>query len=72
MCSCTVLFRHSTPLVPPGSQPSLKIALTSGFPDGEIRDLAESGAVPVLLHKPYRRAELARVIRQALGKDDNQ
>jgi PAS domain S-box-containing protein len=53
-------------------QPSLKIALTSGFPDGEIRDLAESGAVPVLLHKPYRRAELAQVIRQALGKDDNQ
>lgn len=49
-------------------RPSLKVALTSGFPDSEVRELVGSAAAPILLRKPYRRAELARVIREALSK----
>lgn len=50
--------------------PALKVVLTSGFPDGEVKALAGSAAGPTLLHKPYRRAELARVVRETLGTSD--
>jgi PAS domain S-box-containing protein len=49
-------------------RPGLKVLLTSGFPDlrGGDRRLAE---VPFpLLHKPYRRDELARAVRDALDQ----
>ena len=47
--------------------PSVKIVLTSGFPETNV-----NGALGVLLQtirllsKPYRRDELARALRQAL------
>jgi CheY-like chemotaxis protein len=45
--------------------PSSKIVLTSGFP-GSSPDRAAMPGVP-LLTKPYRRADLARTLRDALG-----
>jgi signal transduction histidine kinase len=48
--------------------PAVKIILTSGFPQAK----ADSGARPdgnfALLSKPYRRTELARVLREALDR----
>lgn len=48
-------------------KPGLKVLLTSGFPgDSLARNGARSPAFP-LLGKPYRKDELARAIRDALG-----
>jgi hypothetical protein len=45
------------------SHPRLRVLLTSGFPDFEAD--GEATAFP-LLSKPYRKADLARAVRQAL------
>jgi two-component system, cell cycle sensor histidine kinase and response regulator CckA len=47
--------------------PSVKVVLTSGFPETNINGAA-GAPVPTLrlLTKPYRRGELARVLREAL------
>ncbi len=49
--------------------PSLKVILTTGFSDTTIQDpRAFIGGVQIL-NKPYRKADLARVLREALNKD---
>ncbi len=48
--------------------PRVRIVLTSGFP--EARPTGEPGSpsiTPRILSKPYRKQELARVLRDALG-----
>ena len=46
--------------------PGLPVLLTSGYPD---EALADSGAdAPLLLAKPYRRAELQAALEQAMGR----
>jgi CheY-like chemotaxis protein len=45
--------------------PRLRVLLTSGYPDGAL--LGETpGSNPFILRKPFSRAELARVLRDAL------
>ena len=44
--------------------PSLKVILTSGFPDTQINGQHESPAGLRLLSKPYRKADLARLLRE--------
>ena len=47
-------------------RPGLKVLLTSGY---ALETLAERGRLPkgaVILNKPYRKAELARRLREAL------
>jgi two-component SAPR family response regulator len=43
--------------------PSIKIILTSGFPDAHLGDQVANIR---LLSKPYRRADLAEAVREAL------
>ncbi len=47
--------------------PALKIVLTSGFPAAGLE--RNDAAIPglLLLSKPYRKNELARLLREALG-----
>jgi CheY-like chemotaxis protein len=48
-------------------RPGLKVLLTSGY---ALETLAERGRLPrgaVILNKPYRKAELAKRLREALG-----
>ncbi|MDB5408240.1 MAG: Histidine kinase [Rhodospirillales bacterium] len=48
-------------------QPSIKVVLTSGFPEAKINGhLGPSGGSARLLSKPYRKEELAQVLRQVL------
>jgi signal transduction histidine kinase len=47
--------------------PDLKIVLTSGFPDAQLRSEPGIAKLP-LLTKPYRRVELARVMRTVLDR----
>jgi signal transduction histidine kinase/ActR/RegA family two-component response regulator len=50
-----------------GRWPSLKIVLTSGFPETKVDGFAEPMTSGLrLLSKPYRKDELARVLRSAL------
>jgi CheY-like chemotaxis protein len=49
-------------------QPTIKVVLTSGFPEAKINGNIESLVRSArLLSKPYRKVELARVLREALG-----
>jgi PAS domain S-box-containing protein len=48
--------------------PHLKVVLTSGFPENRIADNADLANVK-LLSKPYRRDDIARVIREALQEN---
>jgi PAS domain S-box-containing protein len=50
--------------------PELKVVLTSGFPEARVSGTVEGLAGLRLLSKPYRRDELARVLREAI--DDGQ
>jgi PAS domain S-box-containing protein len=47
-------------------RPSLKVLFTSGFSGGVLDEPFESG---LLLRKPYRRAELAKMVRAALNSE---
>jgi CheY-like chemotaxis protein len=48
-------------------QPSIKVVLTSGFPEAKINGhLGSSGGSARLLSKPYRKEELAQILRQAI------
>ena len=49
-----------------GRMPSLKVLLTSGFPDINIESDENRLAGVRLLSKPYRREDLARMLRDAL------
>jgi len=46
--------------------PSLKILLTSGFPDTKLSDSKNAALGFRLLSKPYRKDELARALREVL------
>jgi CheY-like chemotaxis protein len=49
------------------NRPGLKVLLTSGY---ALETLAERGRLPkgaVILNKPYRKAELAKRLREALA-----
>jgi signal transduction histidine kinase/CheY-like chemotaxis protein len=48
--------------------PAVKIVLTSGFPQARPDSAARHDTSFVLLSKPYRRSELARVLRDALDR----
>jgi PAS domain S-box-containing protein len=50
--------------------PDLKILLTSGFPNVRGANQRMANSPFLLLHKPYRRDELARAIRGLLDRDD--
>lgn len=46
--------------------PGLPVLLTSGYPDEALPDNATSA--PLLLAKPYRRADLQAALSQAMGR----
>jgi CheY-like chemotaxis protein len=46
--------------------PGLKAVLTSGFPEARLRVATDAVAGVRLLSKPYRREELARILRESL------
>ena len=46
--------------------PGLPVVLMSGYPEGTIVAAGESPPGQPLLSKPFRKAELARVVRKAL------
>ena len=48
-------------------RPGLKVLYTSGYTDDTIMHQGRLDPDVLLLQKPYRRGELARMIRQALG-----
>jgi CheY-like chemotaxis protein len=47
-------------------RPALRVVLTSGFPEARLRGSGEAVAGIRLLSKPYRREDLARVVRESL------
>jgi DNA-binding LytR/AlgR family response regulator len=48
-------------------KPGIRVLLTSGFPDARNRsDAAREVPTARLLGKPYRKCDLARVLREAL------
>jgi CheY-like chemotaxis protein len=49
-------------------RPSGKVLLTSGFPGTRLTDLDELGADLRLLDKPYRKQDLARILREVLSE----
>ena len=46
------------------THPSLKVLITSGFPDMKLEGHAKDLAATRLLSKPYRVADLARTLRE--------
>ena len=48
--------------------PAMRIVLTSGFPDYGLAEGDSLPAIGRLLSKPYRRADLAQILRQALDE----
>ena len=48
-------------------RPDLKVVFTTGYAEAGLGDLTLDGAAAGLIHKPYRKAELAREIAAALG-----
>ena len=49
-------------------RPGGKVLLTSGFPGARLADLDEIGVSLRLLDKPYRKQDLARVLRETLAE----
>jgi len=49
-------------------RPGGKVLLTSGFPGTRLTDLDELGASLRLLDKPYRKQDLARILREVLSE----
>jgi signal transduction histidine kinase/CheY-like chemotaxis protein len=52
-------------------RPDGKVLLTSGFPGSRLADIDGSGTALRLLDKPYRKQDLARVLREALAEPIN-
>ena len=48
--------------------PGLPVVLMSGYPEGTIAATGQSPPGQILLSKPFRKAELARVVRRALAE----
>ena len=49
-------------------RPTGKVLLTSGFPGTRLTDLGELGTHLRLLDKPYRKQDLARILREVLSE----
>ena len=49
-------------------RPGLKVLYTSGYTDDAIMHQGRLDPGLLLLQKPYRKGDLARMIRQALGR----
>jgi FixJ family two-component response regulator len=49
-------------------RPGLKVLYTSGYTDDTIMHQGRLDPGLLLLQKPYRKGDLARMIRQALGR----
>jgi CheY-like chemotaxis protein len=47
--------------------PDLKVLITSGFPETKLNGNGRAAIPARLLNKPFRREDLARAIREALG-----
>jgi PAS domain S-box-containing protein len=47
--------------------PDIKVAFTSGYPDGEFKSRTANGQQPKFISKPYKNDELAEVIASVLG-----
>jgi FixJ family two-component response regulator len=47
-------------------RPGMAVVLMSGYPEGTIAATGQPPPGQILLSKPFRRAELARVVRTAL------
>lgn len=45
---------------------AIKVVLATGFADDMIAEIADLGNHAVLLRKPFRREDLAQILRQAL------
>ncbi|HWB47735.1 MAG TPA: ATP-binding protein [Stellaceae bacterium] len=52
--------------------PALKVLLTSGFPEAKMQDQPDAVAGVRLLSKPYRREDLARVLRETFEAPSRQ
>jgi PAS domain S-box-containing protein len=46
--------------------PDLKVIFTSGYPDGEVNEMAAMGQQPWFIRKPYRISELAELFDRVL------
>ncbi|MBV8775951.1 MAG: MASE4 domain-containing protein, partial [Alphaproteobacteria bacterium] len=49
-------------------RPGVKVLLTSGFPDGRLAEIGDLDSGLRLLSKPYRKRDLARVLREVLAE----
>jgi PAS domain S-box-containing protein len=49
------------------SRPDLKVLLTSGFPETKMNEQVDTAKVRLLV-KPYRKADLARLVRETLDR----
>jgi YesN/AraC family two-component response regulator len=49
-------------------RPGGKVLLTSGFPGTRLADMDGLGVSPRLLDKPYRKQDLARMLRETLAE----
>jgi DNA-binding NarL/FixJ family response regulator len=47
--------------------PDLKVLITSGFPETKLNGNGRAAIPARLLNKPFRKEDLARAIREALG-----
>jgi CheY-like chemotaxis protein len=62
---------HDLARIVPERWPATKVLLTSGFPGTQLDRAPTVAADTPLLNKPYRKDELARALREALGKAHN-
>ena len=49
-------------------RPDLKIVFTSGYPDQELGQFGPNGEKPRIIRKPYRKAELAEMLSDIMGR----
>jgi signal transduction histidine kinase len=62
---------HDLARIVPERWPATKVLLTSGFPGTHLDRAPTVAAGTPLLNKPYRKDELARALREALGNGRN-
>jgi FixJ family two-component response regulator len=53
-------------------RPGLRVLFTSGYTESAVVHSNRIDSDILLLSKPYRRADLARMVRQALTRSDRQ
>jgi signal transduction histidine kinase len=62
---------HDLARIVPKRWPATKVLLTSGFPGAQLDRAPTVAGDTALLNKPYRKDELARALREALGNGRN-